>query len=165
MFIGEGVAPQARSGSALCAIRALPLATAAVFRNWRLVLGTSHERDERAGAAANGALRYEADGIRGLQDNLFKRELTETARPGAFCRSDRTRAATSSSAREMAQDEWFIGFPTVHAYVPRHPLASFMLARRVCEAQSCWPLSLWPASHARTPLPLPHPRLPPRASA
>ena len=38
MFIGEGVAPQARSGSALCAMRALPLATAAVFRNWRLVV-------------------------------------------------------------------------------------------------------------------------------
>jgi hypothetical protein len=38
MFIGEGKAPQARSGSALCAIRALPLATAAVFRNWRLVV-------------------------------------------------------------------------------------------------------------------------------
>lgn len=38
MFIGEGVAPQARSGSALCAIRALPPATAAVFRNWRLVV-------------------------------------------------------------------------------------------------------------------------------
>ena len=38
MFIGEGVAPQARSGSALCAIAALPLASAAVFRNWRLVV-------------------------------------------------------------------------------------------------------------------------------
>jgi hypothetical protein len=38
MFIGEGKAPQARSGSALCAMRALPLATAAVFRNWRLVV-------------------------------------------------------------------------------------------------------------------------------
>jgi|JI10StandDraft_1071094.scaffolds.fasta_scaffold1489907_1 hypothetical protein len=49
MFIGEGVAPQARSGSALCAIRALPLATAAVFRNWRLVVicGLRHAETEK----------------------------------------------------------------------------------------------------------------------